>query len=589
MTRAREHEPDAAPRAAAPAAPGSVPPGRAPLDAAALLRLQRTAGNAAVARLVSERVAPAPVVARYQAGESGHGGIEEPALRAAGFSAGETHSAYAGNWLRDLSQLPKVAPATYLIRLLSLGEFGRDTSAEELGDYVPSEHMDNPEGGGTVEDPRATPAEQAAALAKLSPAQRAAFDREEAARGEIADAATASHLPVYIERSKFHAKEKLRAAVTAGRTPEGLRMMGDALHDVEDYFSHSNFTEACIYMLRSDPAVAPLVARMNRTTLGPNPALLTPVGADGEVAIQSGTYAPGANAMVSKLELLQSECENGQLTKAFVIGWLRMAGITGEELGRRAGAAAGGGIGSAVGTVAGGIGGAVGGAVTGAGHGAAEGFHEGHGFFGKLGGAIGGFFSGLAGGAVSGARSGAAAGAQALGHAGEVAGGAVGRFVGWSVAEVVGALGLGVVMSIVAIPFAAVFAAAKTGVLEYFAQRQVAKSADQAAAAGLSGPTHSQLSKDAPDHPLFAASAALAATADREIGAAMLAAWGAPSAASAAPAAPPDGGGGTATATATAPAFTPQQEAVAALVDKYVCHPAQQAWWQPVVRAQAST
>jgi hypothetical protein len=225
VTRARRQDEWRDPRAAAPAAPEPAPPGWAPLDAAALLRLQRTAGNAAVARLVAERT----VVARYQAGESGHGGIEEPALQAAGFSAGEAHSAYAGNWLRDLSQLPKVAPATYLIRLLSLGEFGRDTSAEELGDYVPSEHMDNPEGGGTVEDPRASAAEHDAAMAKLSPAQRAAFDREEAARSEIADAATASHLPGYIERSKFprqgdaagrgHGRPHARGAADDGQRP----------------------------------------------------------------------------------------------------------------------------------------------------------------------------------------------------------------------------------------------------------------------------------------------------------------------------------------------------------------------------------
>jgi hypothetical protein len=69
----------------------------------------------------------------------------------------------------------------------------------------------------------------------------------------------------------------------------------------------------------------------------------------------------------------------------------------------------------------------------------------------------------------------------------------------------------------------------------------------------------------------------------------MLAAWSAPVAAGAAPPSPPDSGGGSATATATAPTFTPQQEAVAALVDKYVCHPAQQDWWQPIVRANAST
>ena len=90
---------------------------------------------------------------RYQAGSSGHGGIEQRALTAAGFSGDEVKSVYAGNWLRDLSQLPKHPAATVLIRILSMGEFGRDTSADELGTYVPSEHMDNPEGGGTIEDP----------------------------------------------------------------------------------------------------------------------------------------------------------------------------------------------------------------------------------------------------------------------------------------------------------------------------------------------------------------------------------------------------------------------------------------------------
>ena len=72
---------------------------------------------------------------RYQAGSSGHGGIEERALSAAG-SRARGQGVYAGNWLRDLSQLPKHPAVTMLIRILSMGEFGRDTSAEELGTYV---------------------------------------------------------------------------------------------------------------------------------------------------------------------------------------------------------------------------------------------------------------------------------------------------------------------------------------------------------------------------------------------------------------------------------------------------------------------
>jgi hypothetical protein len=588
------------PAAATAEAAGAPDPGRGTLDAARIVALQRSAGNAAVARLVSQRPPRdgSPVLQRYQAGGSGHGGIEEPALEAAGLSAAEAKTAYSGNWLRDLSQLPKNPAVTYLIRILSMGEFGRDTSADELGAYVPSEHLDNPEGGGTVEDPavRADPVLLKAALEKLSPAQRAAYEREEAARGEILDASAQSHLPAYIETGKFHAKEKLREAVTSGRTPVGLRAMGNALHDVEDYYSHSNFTEACIYMLRGDPAMKPLVALMGETHLGANQALLTPVDPlTGEVRIQSGTYAAGANDWVSKLELLQSEVEHGELMRAFAIGWLTMAGITGEEIGRRLGAAAGGGVGKAVGAVGGGVGGAVGGAVTGAASGAAEGFREGHGFFGTIGSTLGGLFSGGAHGAVSGAQSGAASGAKAVGDAGASVGGAIGGFAGRSVADVIAIVGLTAVLAVIAVPFAAIFAAAKAGLLDKIAEHEANQSAAEAAAKGLSGPTHSELAKDAPDHKLFGASTALASAADREIGEAMIRAWAATAAAGgAAPSAPsaPDtsgsGGSATAAATATAPAFTPEQEAVAALVDKYVCNPAQQDWWQPIVLAEAA-
>ena len=76
--------------------------------------------------------------------------------------------------------------------------------------------------------PGVDPARLAAELAKLSPAQRAAYDREEAARAEILARSKASGLPEYIETGKFHAKETLAEAVELGRTGEGMRATGQA-------------------------------------------------------------------------------------------------------------------------------------------------------------------------------------------------------------------------------------------------------------------------------------------------------------------------------------------------------------------------
>ncbi len=33
---------------------------------------------------------------------------------------------------------------------------------------------------------------------------------------------------------------------------------------------------------------------------------------------------------------------------------------------------------------------------------------------------------------------------------------------------------------------------------------------------------------------------------------------------------------------------SPEAEAVVKLVDKFVCHPAQDTWWQPIIRAEAA-
>ena len=266
---------------------------------------QQTVGNAAVSRLVRGRATTARVQ-RYQAGDEGHGGIERQGLgpSGAGFSAGDARTAYSGNWLRDFSQLnfPSARP---IIRTLFAGEFGRIVDDGELdgmlGTYVASEHLDNPAGGGTVEDTSADPEHHRQALERLSPEQRAAYDAENRHSGDIRLAHARSALPEYIERGKLAAKDTLKQAIVAGHTQQGLMLMGGALHAVEDYYSHSNFTEACILELQSrgDPAGERLAGLITQTPLGNNLGMLVPHGLDGRAEIQTGHYEGRANSAVS--------------------------------------------------------------------------------------------------------------------------------------------------------------------------------------------------------------------------------------------------------------------------------------------------
>ena len=71
-----------------------------------------------------------------------------------------------------------------------------------------------------------------------------------------------------------------------------------------------------------------------------------------------------------------------------------------------------------------------------------------------------------------------------------------------------------------------------------------------------SGPTHSQIAKDDPEHPLFGASRALAHEADLQIGRAIIAAW--------------SGKG----------PIKARVAAVEALVDVFVAHPFAVGWWR---------
>src|SRR5207302_689404 len=114
-----------------------------------------------------------------------------------------------------------------------------------------------------------TDADTACARYQMSKTQCESFKEEEHHRTEILHAATMSGLPVYIERGKFHAKRMLQAAIEEGDTPKGRELLGNALHAVEDYYSHSNFVEAAILILEREHAggvaTTKLVDRLKKT------------------------------------------------------------------------------------------------------------------------------------------------------------------------------------------------------------------------------------------------------------------------------------------------------------------------------------
>jgi hypothetical protein len=561
-------------------------------------------------------------LARYMQGEAGHGGIEEAALGKLFTGLDGTQSwksVYFGNWLRDWSQIGESGERSTglmdLLNILALGEFDRELTDADLGTYVPSEHLDNPEGGGSVEDPRiealqysSDPADRAkyqAALDKLSPAQKTAYEQERAAHAQIVKAHEETGLPTYIEQGKMHAKEELAQAVTQGETPTGMQSLGNALHAIEDYFAHSNFTEVCIAMLndQGNPAAQPLMDKMIETSLGKCLAELIPQDASGNYQIQTGTYQPGeggkqgANQQLSLLEALDTQLHSGELAKTFVVGWVRKSKLTAlqviDKLEGPLAAAAGVGI---------------------------ELLRE--------------FLqtnpdpTGPSVPPSPPTPEQKADDNQLAAQVGDLLAKESGAVVE-AVMDVIGVTATCALLDI-ALPVATVYAKAEA--TTEHKEELAGKSADEAEAAGLKGPTHSQIAKDDDENPLFGVSRALAVQADTEIGTKIKAVWAAmpkesqdPGASGASPqdsqssSAPPAGGApgqapadgsGSSTPDSSAPGssapgsasgsgapapgaatnptqLTPQQLEVTELVDKFVCNPAQNTWWQPIVEDAA--
>jgi len=169
---------------------------------------------------------------------------------------------YFGNWLRDISQLldPKVVRNKYapkdmtkylsrsaltrIVGVLAKKKFGhspRDrityaVTEDRLGVYRAVEHIDNPTSGAPAGkasvDPRT-----------IDP------DFEAPPTAAYVGIDLATKMKRYIATSKQYMMSEMQKAAKLGKTADGFRHFGAALHVLEDYFAHSNFIEISLIKL----------------------------------------------------------------------------------------------------------------------------------------------------------------------------------------------------------------------------------------------------------------------------------------------------------------------------------------------------
>jgi len=535
-------------------------PDLARLNRQGLMHLQRLAGNASVSALISSDV---PVQRFLAIGPTTHETIEEPGLAAAGLTQQQIEMVDLGNWMRDLSQL-QMAPigttggkaAFEVISILARGLFDKDITPAELGGYLPAEHLDRPEQ--KVKDPK-----EPVPPSTLSDEQKKweALEQTAGFKDAIKKNADESSLPTYIETGKEHARRRLGDALDGG--PQGgLLAFGDALHTMQDYYSHSNFLEVTLTMLHSEGSLAdPVWRQLAYFWLTQQGLHLADIGL-GLPQVMGGAKADIVTGTYTKETAAASTWENielgikigGSLQNAFLLGWMRKYGLPGVASAKASGASAGGSVGKTIGGTAGATKGAITEGASGAASGAQAGWQKGQGVVDSAEKALSG--------ALSQGKKGAAHGGSAGWQSGSAAGQQTGTQLGGKAGEAVGTAKAGIQFELIREASNALLNTARLGIIN---KKLHAKAeANQKAAIEASDPnvpTHAQLAKDDPNHPLIPTAGALTQAITRAAGDRMQAAWKNPNRAAA-------------------------RQDVARLVDEYVSHPASNPWWRSVLQQE---
>jgi len=247
-----------------------------------LARLQRTHGNAAVARAARQRRLQRFEAPVHEAVErQGLTSTASGALRPDGLTNEEASASYLGNWMRDLNQVFVPLVRRYLpdevafamLSYIGAKKFGRAFTSEQLGYYIPAEHIDSPAGLTATDDlrsgPPSPPGEPAVPGAQSRPAPyvtpQDSPDPSATVLGAALFSVDQTGTMAYIRRTNLHVERRLELAARRGRNPDGLMHLGAALHAIEDLFAHSNWIEMAVnQVLRDEPSLLPALRGSDR-------------------------------------------------------------------------------------------------------------------------------------------------------------------------------------------------------------------------------------------------------------------------------------------------------------------------------------
>ncbi|KAF8575733.1 heterokaryon incompatibility Het-C [Ramaria rubella] len=180
------------------------------------------------------------------------------------FSKMDMQRVYFGNWLRDYSQAMDIAGLKELtaqtiimvVSVLGFMTFGFATAEfeitpERLGVYLPVEHIDNPKGYGENE-PEGDARQFHSALRPPVDPRELEINPHNGMKNYIATEGEAW------DTSSAHVRRTLRECIALGRKANGkegndqyeaFRLLGTALHTLEDLLAHSNWCELALRKL----------------------------------------------------------------------------------------------------------------------------------------------------------------------------------------------------------------------------------------------------------------------------------------------------------------------------------------------------
>lgn len=190
---------------------------------------------------------------RFDSGARGHGGIEVDALTPL-IGLQRAREVYFGNWQRDMSQLITPLSAQVLgarsavlnelifrvVDVLAHATFGQRLDRRRFGSYRWEEHLDNPRGYGVAIDPNTYRAAVPPWSLLTRPDPEPVGSRVElwTDHGE--------GVPEYLRCGRRNALGRLSSALRAGPSRLGREHAGAALHVIEDFYAHSNFTDLVV-------------------------------------------------------------------------------------------------------------------------------------------------------------------------------------------------------------------------------------------------------------------------------------------------------------------------------------------------------